>query len=129
MNSLALIVIVAIFLVLYSLWSGYKKGEIKGVEMRDFALTDYMKVKAALREWKADLDSIDARNKAIAAAQFFNEVMKDATFSRPESVKTKEDAFRFTYLKHFAHLKSIDEGYVNGDMEFIFALHDITYGE
>jgi hypothetical protein len=125
MNFLALIGGGTILFVIYSLWSNFQSGSKKGAEMQELALSDYMKVKRTVKEWKSNPGSADAEGKAIAAAQFFWEIMKAHTFTSAASVKTKEDAFRFTYCKHFANLKSIDDSPIHGDSEFVFALHDI----
>jgi hypothetical protein len=124
MNLLALIGGGAIFFVIYSLWANVQTGRKKGAEMQELALSDYMKVKKAVKEWQSNPASADAEGRAIAAAQFFRETMNAHAFTSPASLKTKEDAFRFTYCKHFAHLKSIDDC-IHGDWEFIGALHEV----
>lgn len=129
MNFLAFVGMGAILFVIYSLWSNAKTGRRKVAEMQELALSDYMKVKGTISEWKANPASADAEGKAIAAAQFFREILKAHTFTSPASVKTKEDAFRFTYCKHFAHLKAIDDDRFHGDSEFVFGLYDIEETE
>jgi len=94
--------------------------------MQELALSDYMKVKKSIMEWKSNPDIADAEGRAIASAKFFREIMMAHTFTNPAHVKTKVDALRFTYCNHFARLKKIDDDYVHGDNEFVIALNDIA---
>jgi len=128
MGFLAFVGIAAIVYVVYSSFSGYQKGQVKAAEMAEGALTDYMKIKTVLKEWQQNPDDTDLRDRAIYAGRKYYEILKDATFNRADTVKTKEDAMRYTYGKQFIHLKAIDEDFLGGtyDYDFPEALVAIT---
>jgi hypothetical protein len=128
MEFLALVGIAAIAYFVYSSFSGYQRGQDKAAEMTEVAFTDYMKIKTVLKEWHLNPDDTDLRDRAIYAGRKYYEIISSATFNTAATVKTKEDAIRFTYCKQFVHLKAIDEDLLGGtyDYEFPEALVAIT---
>lgn len=116
-DIVVLIIILALVYFLRKFYKEYNEGKENAESVKEKALIDYKGMRATIREWFKTKDE-SLLDDALECADALRTCQRIAQFTRPQDIKTKDEALSFTYSKEIAKL--LEDEQKGFDMDFDF---------
>ena len=117
MGIVIFLVIAAVAFFAIKSLKNYGQGKRVAESVKEKAIVDYKSMRSVIRKWFKERNEADL-DEALECAGELRKIEQMARFSRPQDVKTADQAMAYTYANEIARL--LDEEQKGFDLDFDF---------